>query len=89
MSDTPDQRIAKLEAENERLRGLLWYAWSEFNAVRARSGSPLTLDGMTTCDESYWSKMTDAFGAAIGDDAQKPWPTPEARAALSHATEGE
>lgn len=69
--------------ENARLRGLLWYAWHEFNAISARSGAPLTHDGMTTCAEDWWSKLRDAFADAIGPDAKKPWPTAEARAALA------
>ena len=72
-----------LAAERERLRGLLWYAWHEFNAIRARSGAPLTHDGMTTVAEEWWDQMTEAFEAAIGEDAAKPWPSPEARVALA------
>ena len=79
---------ADLRAEVERLRGLLWYAWSEFNAIRARSGAPLSHDGMPLVADDWWSAMTEAFGAAIGDDAQTPWPSPEARAALSPETDG-
>lgn len=79
---------ADLRADVERLRGLLWYAWSEFNAIRARSGAPLSNDGMPLITEDWWSTMTEAFGAAIGDDAQTPWPSPEARAALSPETDG-
>ena len=79
---------ADLRAEVERLRGLLWYAWSEFNAIRARSGAPLSNDGMPLVTEDWWNTMTEAFGAAIGDDAQTPWPSPEARAALSPKTDG-
>ena len=79
---------ADLRAEIERLRGLLWYAWSEFNAIRARSGAPLSNDGIPLVAEDWWNTMTDAFGEAIGDDAQTPWPSPEARAALSPETDG-
>jgi hypothetical protein len=28
-----------MEADPAKLRGLLWYAWNEFNAIRARSGA--------------------------------------------------
>ena len=72
-----------LAAEVVELRGLLWYAWREFNAIRARSGAPLTHDGMSTVAEEWWDQMTDAFEEAIGEDAAKPWPSPEARQALS------
>lgn len=91
-----DAEIARLrarEADAERmaeaLRGLLWCAWSEFNAIRARSGAPLTHDGMTTVAEEWWDQMTEAFRAAIGEDAAKPWPSPEARAALADGKEND
>lgn len=74
--------IQELIAECERLRGLLWYAWHEFNAIRARSGAPLTHDGMPTCSEDSWDRMTEAFAEAIGTDARKPWPSAAARIAL-------
>lgn len=76
-------RIEALEAEKAELRGLLWYAWSEFNAIRARSGAPLSRDGMLLCDDGYWSLLTDKFAAAIGDKDLKPWPSDDARAALA------
>ncbi len=74
--------LAKARAECERLRGLLWYAWHEFNAIRARSGAPMTRDGMPTCSEDSWDRMTEAFAEAIGTDARKPWPSAAARTAL-------
>ena len=73
----------RLTAENERMRGLLWYAWHEFNAIRARSGSPLSHDGLQLVAEDYWDQMTDAFAEAIGPDATTPWASPQARAALT------
>lgn len=69
-------------ARIERLTGLLWYAWHEFNAIRARHGAPITSDGMPTCTEDWWKRMTEAFGEAIGEDARKPWPSSQARSAL-------
>lgn len=60
--------------EAKRLRGLLWFAWHEFNAIRARDGSA---NGVS---EEWWSEMTDMFSKAIGPDASKPWPSAEARA---------
>lgn len=80
---------ARLAAENERLKGLLWYAWSEFNAIRARHGAPIARDLMHTCDEAYWSQLTDAFAAAIGPDNTTPWPSDAARAALTGGSDGE
>lgn len=86
--DALTQRIEALEAENLKLRGLLWYAWYEFNAIRARDGAPRVSDvfygslAPTIVSEAWWDKMTEAFAAAIGEHATTPWPSPEARAAL-------
>lgn len=82
-----ERHLTSARVENDKLRGLLWFAWYEFNAIRARSGAPLMRDGMTTPAESWWSQMTDAFRAAIGDDA-KPWLSPSARAALKEIGNG-
>ncbi len=65
--------------ERQKLLGLLWFAWSEFNAIRAHSGAPLQRDGMTSCTGIYWSSLTDAFAEAIGPDALTPWPSQEAK----------
>ena len=81
-AETAEASLSVLKAENERLRGLLWYAWNEFNAISARSGAPLDQYGMTTCDEAWWEQMTKAFASAIGEAARKPWPSAEASAAL-------
>ncbi|WDR03657.1 hypothetical protein PSQ19_06190 [Devosia algicola] len=80
--------IAELAAREAQIRGLLWFAWNEFNAIRARSGAPLSHDGMTLCSEEWWSQMTDAFAAVIGPDSTNPWPTPEAKAAIPQSDEG-
>lgn len=77
-----NERAERAEAENVRLRGLLWYAHNEFTAISARSGAPLTRDGMTTCAEEWWLTLINAFARAIGDDAKTPWPSEEARRAL-------
>lgn len=82
-ADDVTAALAAAGAEVARLRGLLWFAWREFNAVSARSGAPLMHDGMLTCTEEWWSKMTKWFADAIGEHAQKPWPSPEAVAALA------
>jgi len=82
-----ERELAESRAECERLRGLLWYAWHEFNAIRARSGVPLTHDGMPTCSEDSWNRMTEAFAEAIGPDARKPWPSAAARAALKEPSD--
>ncbi len=71
--------------ENARLRGLLWYAWHEFNAIRARDGAPRGSDtccgrlGPTLVSEEWWNTLTEAFADAIGTDARTPWPSPEAK----------
>lgn len=71
--------------ENARLRGLLWYAWHEFNAIRARDGAPRGADtccgrlGPTLVSEEWWNTLTEAFADAIGTDARTPWPSPEAK----------
>lgn len=71
--------------ENARLRGLLWYAWHEFNAIRARDGAPRGSDtccgrlGPALVSEEWWSTLTEAFADAIGADARTPWPSPEAK----------
>lgn len=76
------ERAEKAEAEVARLRGLLWFAWHEFNAVRAREGTT------NNAAEEWWSQMTDMFGEAIGTENNTPWPSPEAKAILA-ALKGE
>ena len=78
-----------LIAEVERLRGLLWYAWSEFNTIRARDGAPRASDpgDPMLVSEDWWSQMTDAFAEAIGKEAAQPWPSREAKAAISQPTQ--
>lgn len=66
----------------DNLLGLLWFAYREFNAIRARSGAPLDQYGMTLVDEQWWSDMTDMFAAAIGPENTTPWPSKEAKAIL-------
>ena len=56
----------------EKVLGLLWYAWSEFNAIRARDGAP---EGV---DAKYWDELTEHMAAQLGDDAQ-PWPSAAAK----------
>ncbi len=57
-------------------RGLLWFAWSEFNAIRARDGAP---DGVS---HDYWDQVTEAMLNALGDDA-KPWASDDAKRTLT------
>lgn len=68
--------------KEERLNGLLWFAWHEFNAIRARSGAPLDQYGMTLVDADWWSEMTDMFQEAIGPENTTPWPSPSAKKIL-------
>lgn len=68
--------------EEGKLKGLLWFAWHEFNAIRARSGAPLDQYGMTTVSEEYWEWMLEQFADAIGDEATTPWPSEEAKKIL-------
>ena len=74
--------VATQAAEIERLRGLLWYAWHEFNAIRARSGAPLCQYGMTTVSVEHWDALTKAFREALPEADRMPWPSEAARAAL-------
>jgi hypothetical protein len=71
------------DAEIARLRGLLWYGWSEMNAIRAESGVPRSYDGSRKgISENYWSDVVYAMADALGDEAQ-PWPSENARTALN------
>ena len=75
--------MTELRTETEKLRGLLWYAWSEMNAIRAESGVPRGYDGHPKAiNEDYWSGLVDAMQAALGKDAQ-PWPSEAAKQAFS------
>ena len=75
--------MAEPRTETEKLRGLLWYAWSEMNAIRAESGVPRGYDGHPKAiNEDYWSGLVDAMQAALGKDAQ-PWPSEAAKQAFS------
>jgi hypothetical protein len=69
-------------AEVRRLQGLLWYAWHEFNAIRACSGAPLNHDRMRTTTEEWWDQMTEAFRAALPEGDRKPWPSAAASEAI-------
>lgn len=76
-SSSDDADLAKMADgaadEIERLRGLLWFAWFEFNAFR-RYGAPVPV-----VSTDWWGEITDAFGDAIGVEAQTPWPSPDAK----------
>ena len=69
--------------EEERLKGLLWFAWHEFNAIRARSGAPTDRHNMPLVSEAWWSELTDMFEEAIGQENATPWPSKEAKAILA------
>ena len=64
----------EIDAEAKRLRALLWAAWMELNAIRARDGVPYTHMGWkASVDEGYFSTLTDALAEELGLDCQ-PWP---------------
>ena len=63
----------ELIEENKRLKGLLWFAWYEFNTIRARSGAP---DGIS---HDYWDFCTKNFAEAIGHENASPWMSEDAR----------
>lgn len=80
-----DRERADAQAqENAKLRGLLWHASHEFNAIRARDGAPRASCsgclGPALVSEEWWNTLTEAFGEAIGKEARTPWPSPEAKA---------
>ena len=63
----------------ERLRALLWAAWTELNAIRARDGAPQHIDWhrgqpmqSNGVDPEYFSALVDAIDEALGDDTN-PW----------------
>lgn len=62
----------ELIEENKHLKGLLWFAWYEFNTIRARNGAP---DGIS---HEYWEFCTEQFAKAIGPENTTPWATVEA-----------
>lgn len=76
------ERLREAEAHRDHLAGLLWYAYHEFNAIRARSGAPLDQHGMTLCAPDYWDRLTEAFKSALRPDEVAPWPSDRARQAL-------
>ena len=70
------QRMWEVAIEERiQYRALLWAAWRELNAIRARDGVPYTHEGWK-CEvsEEYFSALVDALDAALGEDA-KPWPS--------------
>lgn len=82
---TAERDLAEARAEVERVKGLLWYSWHEFNAIKARHGAPVDHYLMLTVDPEYWGQLTEAFAAAIGPEDAKPWPSTRARAALQQS----
>lgn len=83
--DAAERERDEARAEVERLKGLLWYSWHEFNAIKARHGAPVDHYLMLTVDPEYWEQLTKAFAAAIGPEDAKPWPSTRARAALQQS----
>lgn len=60
---SPDSHLT----ERERMRAVIWTAWRELNAIRARDGAPCGVD------PNYFSAVVDACETVLGDDT-KPWP---------------
>ena len=63
----------------EELADAVLLAWKEFNAIRARSGAPLTLDWGpngpmqgTTCAEDWWNEMTEMLETLAKKAGRKP-----------------
>lgn len=57
-----------------RARALLWCAWMELNAIRARDGVPRDYTGCRSgVSEEYFSSLVDALAETLGIDCQ-PWP---------------
>lgn len=54
-------------SETERMRAIIWAAWRELNAIRARDGAPCGVD------PAYFSAVVDGCETILGDDT-KPWP---------------
>ncbi len=64
-----------------RNRALLWAAWMELNAIRARDGAPVFFQYGPSgpikccgCDEAYFGRLVEAMSNALGADNQ-PWPS--------------
>ena len=58
----------------QQLKSLVWVAWYEMNAIRARSGVPLDFDGdKQSISEDYWLGIVDLMSEVLGEDAT-PWP---------------
>lgn len=57
---------------------IIWAAWREMNAVRARDGVPYGHHGgwLSKSDVSptYWSNIVDGLARMLGDECQ-PWPS--------------
>ncbi len=66
--DARDWLIDKPEEAN----GLLWYAWHEFNTIRARDGAPIGIS------HEFWDEMTKKMNEFLGGDS-KPWPSDAAK----------
>lgn len=59
---------------DDRTRYLMWQAWHELNAIRARDGVPFDHMGYPSdVDEAYFSQLVDDLAEWLGEEA-KPWP---------------
>ena len=60
-----------------RTASVIWAAWIELNAIRARDGVPYTHTGWKAgVSEEWFSAVVDGLADALGKDAQ-PWPSKE------------
>lgn len=63
----------ELIKENQKLMGLLWFAWYEFNTIRAATGAPSNIS------HKYWDFCTESFAEALGEDNLTPWMSEDAK----------
>lgn len=68
-----ESRLDSVESQLKHAFGLLWYAWHEFNAIRARDGAPVGVE------HEYWDTLTERMATFLGPVRSQPWPCEEAK----------
>lgn len=68
----PHKEIVEI-SEEEKMRGLLWYAYHELNAIRARDGAP---EGVS---HAYFDKLVETLKDTLGESESMPWPSEPAK----------